>query len=63
MYNVNSIQFGNSIKIDYEISGEESTLRNVTSKDDMVHQEQLKGNGRLKDKRLIKNSISIKTAG
>lgn len=37
MYNVNSIQFGNSIKIDYEISGEESTLRNVTSKDDMVH--------------------------
>lgn len=37
MYNVNSIQFGNSIKIDYEISGEDSTLRNVTSKDDMVH--------------------------
>ena len=37
MYNVNSIQFGKSIKIDYEISGEESTLRNVTSKNDKVH--------------------------
>ncbi|MHC1718562.1 MAG: hypothetical protein AB9883_07905 [Acidaminococcaceae bacterium] len=36
MYDVNSIQFGKNIKVDYEIIGE-TTTRNVTSKEDMTH--------------------------